>query len=484
MLIIGLYTSRVILYSLGTVDYGLYNVVGSLVAIFTFVSGALSSSASRFIAVELEVGTPESQNRVFCTSVNVHLLFSAFVVLVAETVGLWYLYNKMVIPEGRLFASAIVYQLSCINAVFSIMVVPYRALIIANEQMKAFAYLSVIEVVAKLAIAFAVYYGGMDRLILYGILGFVVQVGVNFSYFFYCRRNFAESKFNLLWDMPLFKDMLAFSGWSATGYLSGSVINQCYNLLLNLFFGPVVNAARALAYQIQTQITQFSTSFQVALNPQLVKNYAAKDVRRVEDLVVMSIKIAFSLMLIMMFPILTNIEGILSLWLVEVPNNTGIFVILVCLTQVFGSMSNPFGVVVEAANKVKKRVLIIVPIGLMALPVSYICLLLGSSALCVFIVALVASFMILWVEYLIARNVMADDMRDTFVLMCKCIGSLILFVCVGYILRMHFDNSLFSVIVCGTICLLLSILWVLFVIINQNERTLVIKKVKSYIGKY
>lgn len=483
MLLIGLYTSRIILDSLGEADFGLYGVVGSLVYIFTFVSGALTSSASRFMAVELEVGDEKSQNRVFCMTLNIHILFSALIVLVAETIGLWYLYHKMVIPEGRLVASAIVYQLSCASAVFQILVIPYRAQIVANEQMKAFAYLSIFEVGAQLLTAFAIYYGGIDKLILYGFLTFGVQVAVNLSYYIYCRRHFIESRFKLLWDRSMFKKMLTFTGWSATGYLSWSVVNQCYNLLLNLFFGPVVNAARAIAYQVQTKITQFATNFQAALNPQIVKNYAAKDVRRVEGLVIMSMKISFSLMLVMMFPILTNIEGILSVWLVKVPENTGVFVVLVCITQVFGSMGNPFGVVAEAANKIRKRILTILPVNLLALPISYLCLLKGQPAVSVFIVALVTNFIVLWVEFLIARSILGEKMHDTWVLLLKCTGSLCVFAGMGIFLQMKFDSSILSIIACGTICLVLAALWVLFFILNNNERNLMYKKALSVISK-
>ena len=262
--------------------------------------------------------------------------------------------------------------------------------------------------------------------------------------------------------------MLAFCGWSAYGSVSSSLINQCYNLMLNLFFGPVVNAARAIAYQVQTKITQFATNFQVALNPQIVKNFSAKDIRRVEDLVVMSIKISFSLMFIMMFPLLTNIEGVLSLWLVEVPENTDVFVILICLAQLFSSMNNPFGVVVEAANKIKKRVLIVVPFFIMGLPISYLCLSNGLSALSVFVTILIINFIVLWVEFLIARSIIGDNMRHTWLLLFKCIFSVVLFVGFGFLLRLYFDSSLLSVIMCGSICLLMSILWIMSYLFFQN----------------
>lgn len=483
ILIVGLYTSRVVLDRLGAVDYGLFNVVGSLVLIFTFVSGSLSSSASRFMSVELEVGNQMSQNRVFCMTLNIHLIIAAIVLVLAETIGVWYLFNKMVIPDDRLFAAFLVYQLSCISAILALLVVPYRALIIANEQMKAFAYLSIFEVLAKLAIAFCLYINGIDKLILYGLMLCFVQVGVNMLYLIYCRKTFRESNYHRLWDGPLFKEMIIFSGWSTCGTLATSAVSQGYNLLLNLFCGPIVNAARGLAYQVQTKIVQFATNFQIALNPQIVKNYASSDIERVEDLVNMSIKISFSLMFILLFPLLVNIEGVLSIWLVDVPNNTSLFVVLICVTAVFGAMSNPFGVVAEAANQLKKVMLITTPIFLLALPISYCALYFKMPAYSVFIIALFAEFIVLWVKFFIARGILSDKMRMTSFLLLKCICSIFLFFCIGFLLRSFFDSKLLSVFICGMICLIFSSLWVLYIILSKHERDVVISKIKVFLSK-
>lgn len=482
LLIVGLYTSRVILDGLGVVDFGLYNVVGSLVFIFTFISGALASSASRFIAVEIEVGNQESQNRVFCMSMNIHLIIAVVVLLIAETIGLWYLNHKMVIPEDRMFAASVVYQLSSASAILSLLVVPYRALIIAAERMNAFAYLSIVEAVAKLAVAFTLYIEGPDKLILYGTMLFVVQGVINLLYLIYCRRSFIVSKFRKVWDKLLFKDMIVFSGWSTCSYVSGSVVNQGYNLILNLFCGPVVNAARAVAYQVQTKVLEFATNFQIALNPQIYKNYAAADVRRVEELVEMSIKVSFSLMFVMLFPILVNIQGILSVWLVEVPDNTDIFVVIICVTAIFAAMSNPLGIVAEAANKLKMYNLVTVPIFVLALPISYACLAMGFSAYSVFIVALLAEFIGMWAKFLIARGILNYPMRNAFSLILRCICTIVLFVGLGFVLIHFFDSRFVSVIVCGSICLIMAALWVLYVIINKKERTIVYDRVKSFVS--
>lgn len=481
LLVVGLYTSRIYLDALGVVDFGLYGVVGSLVFIFTFVSGALASSASRFISVEIEVGTPESQNKVFSMTLNIHFIFAVVVLLLSETVGLWYLYNKMVIPEERMFAASVVYQLSCASAILSLLIVPYRALIIAAERMNAFAYLSIVEVLAKLAVAFALYIEGPDKLILYGVMLFVVQAGINLLYLIYCRRSFIISKFRRVWDKLLFKNLLIFSGWTTCSYVSGSVVNQGYNLILNLFCGPVVNAARSVAYQVQTKVLEFATNFQIALNPQIFKNYAATDVRRVEELVEMSIKVSFSLMFVMLFPILVNIQGILSIWLVEVPKDTDIFVVIICVTAIFSAMSNPLGVVAEAANKLKIYNLATIPIFVLALPISYACLYFGLPAYYVFVVALLAEFIGMWVKFLIARGILNNPMRNASLLILKCIGTIILFTGLGIILIEIFDSRFLSVIFCGSVCIVMSAIWVLYIIINRGERIIVYNKIRSVV---
>jgi len=479
LLIVGLYTSRIILDGLGVVDFGLYGVVGSLVFIFTFVSGALASSASRFIAVEIEVGSQESQRKVFSMTLNIHLIIAVIVLLLSETVGLWYLNNKMVIPEERMYAASIVYQLSCASAILSLLVVPYRALIIAAERMNAFAYLSIVEVFAKLAVAFSLYFEGPDKLILYGIMLFIIQAGINILYLVYCRRSFIISKFCKVWDKLLFKDMIAFSGWSTCSYVSGSVVNQGYNLILNLFCGPVVNAARSMAYQVQTKVLEFATNFQIALNPQIFKNYAAEDIRRVEELVEMSLKVSFSLMFIMLFPILVNIKGILSIWLVEVPQDTDIFVVIICLTAIFAAMSNPLGVVAEAANMLKKYNLITIPIFVLALPVSYACLYFGLPPYSVFIVALLTELIGMWTKFFIARSILNNPLQHAGIVIWKCLATLALFMVIGYGLTLFFDSSFLSVAICGFICLTLSVVWVAYMIISREERQAVYNKIRS-----
>lgn len=483
LMIIGFLTSRVVLDRLGEVDYGLYNVVASLTLLFSFVQGALSSSASRFIAYEIGVGTFESQRKIFCMAMNIHLIFSAIVLLAAETVGLWYFEKYMVIPAERHWAAFVVYQLSCLNAILSIIVIPYMSTIISYEQMKSFAYLSIIEGGAKLFIAFCLYIDGVDKLILYASLLFIVQVLTNLLYYLYCRRHFLAARFKKYWDTTLFKDMAAFGGWTACTYLSSSFVEQIYNLMLNLFFGPTVNAARAVAYQVQTNITKLVQNFQIAINPQIIKNYAINDNHRVIELARLSVSVSFSLLLIIMYPILVNIDAILGLWLVDVPDNTGAFVSIICISAVFSSMANSFSVVVGAANRLKLYNLTTLPVYFIAIPIAFFALKNGASASIVFVVTAVAEFIALWIKIFITGIVMKTSLRDEFILVLKCILSMLLFVVLALILRKLFSTDLIGTIVSLTTCMSLSILWSAYVILTKTERKVVYTKIKNHFFK-
>lgn len=481
LMIIGFVTSRIVLDRLGEVDFGLYNVIASLTLLFSFVQGALSSAASRFIAYEIGAGSYESLRNVFCMTINIHLIFSVIVLLAAETVGLWYFYNYMVIPEGRFNAAFIVYQLSCLSAVLSIMVIPYISTLISYEQMKSFSYLSIVEGFAKLLIAFCLYIEGNDKLVVYAVLLFIVQVLTNLLYYLYCRHHIIIARFKKFWDQKLFKDMAAFGGWTACTYLSSSFVEQIYNLMLNFFFGPTVNAARAVAYQVQTNITKFVQNFQIAINPQIIKNYAVNDRDRVLELARLSVSVSFSLLLIIMFPVIVNIDVILGIWLVSVPESTGVFVTLICISAVFSSLSNSFSVVVGAANKMKLYNITTLPVYFLAVPIAYWALCSRSNASVVFILAAAAEFVALWIKIIITSIVIRTSLHKEFYLVSKCLISMLIFTLLAVAFRRIFSSdiigSLFSLASCFTI----SVLWSAFVILNKTERSAVVGKIRNHL---
>ena len=274
MMGIALYTSRVVLNTLGVEDYGIYNVVGGLVSMFGLLNGSMSSATQRYITFELGKGDGKSLNKIFSLSLQIHALIAIVTVLLVESVGLWFLYNKMTIPPERMTAAFWVLQASALTFIFSIMSVPYNADIIAHERMSAFAYISIIEAVLKLAIVYMLLVVPFDKLIVYAILLAVVQLSIQFCYMVYCHRHFPESRYRHVKDWRLFKEMTSFAGWNMFGGLSSISFNQGLSMLLNVFFGPVVNAARAVATQVQGAIQMFITNFQMALNPQIVKTYA------------------------------------------------------------------------------------------------------------------------------------------------------------------------------------------------------------------
>ena len=477
LMLISLFTSRIVLAQLGVADFGLYNVVGSLILIFTFVQGSLSSATSRFLAFEIGNGTKKSLNNTFCMTLNIHILFALLILIVSETIGLWYFYNKMVIPSNRFVAALIVYQLSNLNAILAVLILPYRSMIIAKEEMKAFAYISIVEAVVKLGIAFCLYVDGIDRLVLYGALLCTSQVLVNLVYFRYCLKNFEETSFHRYWNNRQFKDMFSFSGWSICSYLSSSFVSQTFNLMLNLFFGPTVNAARAVSYQIQGAINNFSVNFQMALNPQIIKNFASSNLQRVSELVSMSMKVSFSLLYILMTPVLINIDWILGIWLKEVPPDSNTFVTIIGVCTIFVGMSNPLAVVAEAANRLKFYNLVTMPFYLLTIPIAYFALKLGSPASSVFGITCITEFMGFFVKLFVAHKIAAVPIFKILVQFSRCMVCLVLAV-LGGICVYTLQPSTFLCSFClFVICFVLATIVVFAIVLQQSERKLLINKI-------
>ena len=386
MMAVSLFTSRVILNTLGVEDYGIYNVVGGVVAMFGFINGSMSSATQRYITFALGKGDEKRLQTVFSTTLQIHTLIAAIIVILGETIGLWFLYNKMQIPADRMDAAFWVLQCSIISTVIMIVSVPYNADIIAHEKMSAFAYISVLEVVLKLAIVYMLVVFSVDKLILYAFLILAIQVLIRFCYSIYCNRHFKETKYIHVWDKPLFKEMTGFAGWSIFGNLSAVIFTQGLNILLNVFFGPVVNAARAVAVQVQSAIQQFVGNFQMALNPQITKTYAQGKMEEMHTLMFRSARFSFLLLFFISLPVLLETEFLLTLWLKTVPSKAVIFTqIMICISLIY-TIANPCVIANQATGKVKVYQMVVGGILLTILPISYIVLKLGAPAYSVFIV--------------------------------------------------------------------------------------------------
>ena len=369
---VSLYTSRVVLSALGFSDYGLYNVVGGIIAMFAFINGAMTNMTSRFITYYLGNDDRKRLNEVFSMSFFIHCCLAIIILILGETIGLWFFYNKMIIPEGRMVAAMWVYQLSIAQTMMAIVVVPFNSDIIAHEKMSIYAYISIVNSILNLIIVSLLSISPIDRLIFYALLLFSVQVLVFLFNLFYCRRHYIESKIRRAWDKTMLKEMGKFTGWSMFGNFSYVFYTQGLNILINMFCGPVVNAARGIAVHVESAMTQFTTSIQTAINPQIIKSYSKNDIMRMQTLIFASSKYCFFLMLLLSMPVMLGADYILRIWLGEFPDHTINFLRLTLLCVLIDTLVNPLYTGNLATGKVaiyNKRLAIL---SLSFIPITYL----------------------------------------------------------------------------------------------------------------
>lgn len=483
-MVVTLYTSRVVLASLGVEDYGIYNVVGGVVAMFSFLNAAMTASTQRFLTFELGKNDFLRLKQVFVTSVNLHILISIIVVLFAETIGLWFLQEKMVIASDRQYAAMWVYHISVLTTVIAIMSYPYNAAIIANERMSAFAYISIIEVVSKLCIAYLITVVHSDRLILYAVLVAIVQLFVRFCYSGYCSKNLKETHYFFYLDKTLFKEMLAFAGWNLWGNFAYIVFTQGLNLLLNVFFGPVVNAARAISIQVQSAVSQFANNFQTAINPQITKTYAAGDLNSMHSLVFRSSKFTFLLLLLIGFPVLIEVDFILSVWLKTQPEYTSIFVQLMIVMMMIDSTANPLMIAASATGHVKRYQTVLSIIYLCNLPISYIVLKMGAEPWAVFVVNIIINVINFGVRLLLVRpmiNLCISNYINRVCLPCLLVTITSSILPIG--LHVYYSRTNMGSILTIVTSIISVIICSLYVGLDKQERTFVIRKIQNHKGK-
>ena len=426
-----LYTSRVVLRVLGEVDYGLYNVVGGLVTMFTFLNGSLGAATSRYITFELGKKNSDGVNRVFNVALVIHVMLALLIIALAETVGLWFFYEKMTISDNRMDAAFWVYQISIVTCFFSLTQVPYNAIIIAHEDMRVYAWVGIAEAAFKLAVAFVIMASPFDALVYYALLLCAVQVIIMLFYRFYCNRHFKESRIRLYKDKALYKEMFSFGGADLIGYLSVLAQGQGLNLLLNMFFGPTVNAARGIAYQVQGAVTQFGNNFMTAVKPQIIKSYAEGDVEGMMRLVKDSSCFSFYLMWLICLPIFLETDYILRLWLGDYPDHSVSFLRLVLVLCLIQTLKTPRSTVFHATGHIKFVNMTVGTVLCLALPLAYLGLKMGFSPESVFVTAnatmilseLVSVFVLKkYVSYSIHRYLLAVHGRC---LLVACLSMLV-----------------------------------------------------------
>jgi len=389
MMAISLYTSRVVLHALGAVDLGIYNVVGGLVSLLAVINGTLSTGTQRFITYVLGKDDEALIKKTFSISLLFHVLVAVLVILCIETFGLWFLYNKMVIPPERMTAAFWILQFTTISCAFSIIQVPYNATIIAHEKMGAFAYISILSAIFRLAIAITIYYYGGDRLVVYGLLILVADLLIIAIYRIYCVRHYQECRFTYTRDKKLEKEIVVFSAWNLAGVFPSALSSQGFNLMLNTFFGPVINAANAISTQINGAVVNFVNNFQTAANPQITKQYATGEYYGMYRLMVNSAKYSGIIFMFLMIPLLIEMDFVLDVWLGdEVPTYTAVFAQIVLFQNLINAVANPLIMCSVSAGKLKLPAICIGIALILILPISYVLLRMGVSAPVVFAVNL------------------------------------------------------------------------------------------------
>ena len=368
---IGLYTSRVVLNSLGIKDYGLYNVIGGIIAMFGFINGAMTNTTSRFIAYYLGKDEDTGLSKVFSMTFLIHALIAIIIIVFGETLGLWYLNNKLVIPDGRYDAAFWLYQLSIVSSIINILYIPFNSLIIAHEKMKAFAYIAILDSCMKLGIALMICYSPIDKLIFYGVLMLAVVLIDISCYVSYCFRHFKETTIKIHFDKRLFNEMMNFTGWSMFGNFAFLFYSYGINLILNMFFGTAVNAARGIAVQIENVVRQFASNVQTAMNPQIIKSYAENDNERMQNLIFASSKYCFFLLYLLALPIMIETDFILKHWLGIVPEHTVTFVRITICVCLLDTLSTPLFTGNLATGKIKKYQSAICLVSYSMMPITF-----------------------------------------------------------------------------------------------------------------
>ena len=390
-ILVTLYTSRVVLNALGIEDFGIYNVIGGVVAMFSVISGSLSSAISRFITFELGKKNEGNLKKIFSSAIIILSILSIILIFIGETIGIWFLNSKRNIPENRVEAANWVFQLSIFTFIINLISVPYNASIIAHEKMSAFAYISVIESIGKLIVAYFIVISPTDKLIFYASLMFIVAIIIRSIYGIYCKRHFKECTFHFYWDKKLLKQMFSFAGWNFIGSSSAILRDQGGNIAINLFCGPAVNAARGIAFQANAAIQGFVTNFMTALNPQITKSYASGNQKYMMTLIFQGARFSFYLLLFISLPVLINTHYILKLWLNVVPEHTTLFVQLSLIFAMSECISQPLITAQLATGRIRNYQIIVGGLQMMNLPLAYLLLRLNFFPEIIMIVAIIIS---------------------------------------------------------------------------------------------
>ena len=484
LMLVSLYASRVVLATLGVEDYGIYNVVGGIVVLFTFINNAMVTSTQRYLNFELGKNDIPKAKKVFSISLNIHILIAITVLFLAETIGLWFLNTTIQYPASREFAVQVTYQFSILTTCIKIIRAPYNAAIIANEKMSFYAYLSIFESVLQLSVVFLLKADNIDRLILYSILLCVVAIVVNICYCVYCKKNFSICKYELYKDNTLYRQLLGFSGWSLFGGIANMGASQGLNMILNIFFGVTVNAAMGIATQVNAAVASFVNSFQTAFNPQIVKLYATGDYNYFIKLILSTSKYSYLLLFILALPIYICCPEVLSVWLTEVPEYAVSFCRLMLIFALLDALQGPLWYSVQATGKIKTYQILMSFMILANLPIAYICLKLGYSPNSVLVIRCIINLTTLFVRlWYLNRLYKFPVMEFVNGVILRIVPITAIAYLISYI-PIEADTPLAKIVVIVALTLVANMVLILSIGLNKDERVVVGRNIKRFYEKY
>lgn len=480
LMLVSLYTSRVILDALGVEDYGIYHVVAGFVAMFSLISTTLINACTRFFNVELGKGDPARQNVVFSTAVTIQWSLALAVAILAEAIGLWYVNNIMVLPPERLDAANWCLQFSIFNSCMNLVTIPYNASIIAHEKMKAFAYIGLFQGLAQLGISFLVYWEPFDRLVYYALLLMLLQFLIRLCYQVYCRRHFQECHYRFVFDKPLMKHMFSYSTWQLIGNGALVLKTNGVNLILNLFFGPTVNAAKGIANQVDRAISLFVNNFMMAMNPQITQSYAKGNYSYMHQLVNNGARLSFYLLLFLSLPVIINANFILHLWLKQVPPYTVAFSQLTLIAILISSISKPLVTAQNATGNVRNFQIVAGGIEMLNFPISYLALYLGMPPTSVAIVSIGVNIIVLGARIYMLPFTVTSFNRVRFLkeVILTCLIVAIIASVIPIAIYQLLPENVIGFITNVLVCLLFSAVVIFYLGCNKSERSFIFSKVR------
>lgn len=483
-MLVSLYTSRIVLNTLGVVDYGINNVVGGTVTFLTFLVFSMNTATQRFLNVAMGKQDEEEVRHVFSISVTIHFIILVLVLIIGEVAGLWLLYNKLVIPADRMTAAFWLFQFTMVSTCTTIMSIPYNAEVIAHEKMGIYAWLSMLDVVLKLIVVYLLVLSPVDKLITFGFLTMCTFLLNRTLYTIYCKRNFKECKYSIHFPRKLFKEMLVFAGWDLFGVFAWACATQGATILLNMFFGPTVNAARGIAGTVLGAVKGFSGNFTTALNPAITKAYAAKDYNYMTKLMYCGSKLVFILLFTIMLPLFLKCHYVLELWLKIVPDYSVAFIQILLVQTLITTMWTPVFISGIATGKLKSFGVITSLLNMSQVLVCFVVLKNGASPIITILSLAMWEILAYSIQFVTLRRLIEFHFYDYAVkVLIRALVVLVMVSCIGYLFSQHLTDTFFNLAYTCVICCSLSLVLSFLILLNKGEKQFVLNKIYMKIRK-